>query len=416
MVVLRSRSTFNTTMTAAELRDQWIDPAQWCFSVLLLLGGDVVARALAQLSGQWLTPVCFSFGMWRHISYFTPLLNRTQGWVAYAITALVNAIGENRLLPAPDCSCIVINTESGYARTNASWIIGRLMRDYEFWQDQKVQERTIELVELKKREVGEKMKKDKRSITEVALAQKDITQAGLVIAVYNVTDSEPGVPGNDMIYWSGAGIAVMQFGIAAIPCGLYGDWAILMVTAAGTMLAFATGAIHQWRDEKWGCRRNGKDFVLTRGNGSQHAILVRGRGKSLNLESLAGRQLSPGQQAGNPTRLFLGILAILWVLLLITASGITQHAWFLLAIGGLGILHNVFVAGWPRKPSACGIHLEIDDVIGETKVMQALYALERKYPGAGSSMVSTFFPGPLRESEVQTWKDFSQAKVLQNNP
>lgn len=40
----------------------WTQPAD-IFSVLLILGGDVVNRALAQLVGSRVTPVAFSFGM-----------------------------------------------------------------------------------------------------------------------------------------------------------------------------------------------------------------------------------------------------------------------------------------------------------------------------------------------------------------
>jgi hypothetical protein len=40
---------------------QWKNPGD-VFSVLLILGGDVVARALAQLAGSPITPVAFSFG------------------------------------------------------------------------------------------------------------------------------------------------------------------------------------------------------------------------------------------------------------------------------------------------------------------------------------------------------------------
>lgn len=40
---------------------QWENPGD-VFSVLLILGGDVVARALAQLTGSRITPVAFSFG------------------------------------------------------------------------------------------------------------------------------------------------------------------------------------------------------------------------------------------------------------------------------------------------------------------------------------------------------------------
>lgn len=58
------------------LRTQWTQPAD-VFSVLLLLGGDLVNKALAQLAGGTLTPVTLSFGMsqltlflicWRSIS------------------------------------------------------------------------------------------------------------------------------------------------------------------------------------------------------------------------------------------------------------------------------------------------------------------------------------------------------------
>ena len=52
---------FNSTMAADQLRTQWILPSD-VFSVLLILGGDVIARALAQLTGSGLTPVAFSFG------------------------------------------------------------------------------------------------------------------------------------------------------------------------------------------------------------------------------------------------------------------------------------------------------------------------------------------------------------------
>ena len=54
---------FNTTTPSAALSAEWSDPSNYAFTILLLLGGDVVARALAQLVGGWITPVAFSFGM-----------------------------------------------------------------------------------------------------------------------------------------------------------------------------------------------------------------------------------------------------------------------------------------------------------------------------------------------------------------
>lgn len=54
-------SRFNPATTSNEFRDQYIHPGD-IFSVLLILGGDVVARALAQLADGGLTPFTFSFG------------------------------------------------------------------------------------------------------------------------------------------------------------------------------------------------------------------------------------------------------------------------------------------------------------------------------------------------------------------
>ena len=49
------------TSTAAEFSEQSTNPSD-VFSVLLILGGDMIARALAQLAGFAVTPVAFSFG------------------------------------------------------------------------------------------------------------------------------------------------------------------------------------------------------------------------------------------------------------------------------------------------------------------------------------------------------------------
>jgi hypothetical protein len=51
---------------ANELREQMMHPSD-VFSVLLLLGGDVVAKALAQVAGCGFAPVTFSFGKAFHV-------------------------------------------------------------------------------------------------------------------------------------------------------------------------------------------------------------------------------------------------------------------------------------------------------------------------------------------------------------
>lgn len=51
----------NHHTSASTFSQQWANPSD-VFSVLLILGGDVVASALAQLAGSRITPVAFSFG------------------------------------------------------------------------------------------------------------------------------------------------------------------------------------------------------------------------------------------------------------------------------------------------------------------------------------------------------------------
>jgi hypothetical protein len=70
--------TINTTdpITVSDyLGAQWLNPGD-ILSILLLLGPDIVQGAVAQMAGRTITPVAFSFG-----------------WVAYAASALLNAVG-----------------------------------------------------------------------------------------------------------------------------------------------------------------------------------------------------------------------------------------------------------------------------------------------------------------------------------
>jgi hypothetical protein len=65
----------DSTDWAEILATQWLNPSD-ALSILLLLGPDIVQRAVAQQAGRSITPVAFSFG-----------------WVAYATGALLSAFG-----------------------------------------------------------------------------------------------------------------------------------------------------------------------------------------------------------------------------------------------------------------------------------------------------------------------------------
>ncbi|PNP73353.1 hypothetical protein FNYG_13310 [Fusarium nygamai] len=378
------RRTFDPGQPSSQFQSQWEKPGD-VFSVLLILGGDVVARALAQLVGSRMTPVAFSFG-----------------WVAYAVSAVVVAVGENKLMPLPDTSCEVINAKSGYTRGNTSWIIGRIVRDYDDWKDERVSKHLKIMLDAK-----DKFDREKENNKEPGSGDKlrYPRKAGLCVSVYKAEEAQAGTPGYDFVYWLGFGTSVLQLGIAAIPCAIFGDWGILLITVVGILLSFVTGSLPQWKEEKWACRnKSDKDVILTKGNGSQHAILILGKGKGFDLEDLATGQLNADDSTLRKTRVALIGLAALWILLLITAAGIKENTWFLLAIGGVGIAQNIFVAGKMRHPDAYGIPLTLVEVIGSPKVMDTLIKVEEKYPYAGTNMVNTFFPGgKLRDHEKTAW-------------
>lgn len=298
-----------------------------------------------------------------------------------------------------DTPSTIINGKNGYTRGNGSWVLGRVMRDYEYWTDPEVLAKTNEIIKAKKERF--KMKDPPR-------------QAGLVVSFWEPSTTLPsGEPGHDLVYWSGLVVEVVQLGIAAIPCGVYGDWCVLLVTAAAILLCLATGSLKQWRVEKWACRRLGendkKPYVLTRGNGAQHAIVILGNGHGLDLEDLATgfANLDP-PSITIFARLAVLALGILWVALLITSSAISDQAWFLIAVGGIGMLQNVFVAAWRRRPEAFGLPLVYKGVIGNEKVMKTLMDVERRHKKLGKSMVPTFFPGDMFPNEIKEWEDIAE--------
>jgi hypothetical protein len=53
---------FDPNVVSQSFKNEWSSPSNYAFTILLLLGGDVVGRALAQLAGGRITPVAFSFG------------------------------------------------------------------------------------------------------------------------------------------------------------------------------------------------------------------------------------------------------------------------------------------------------------------------------------------------------------------
>jgi hypothetical protein len=130
-----------------------------------------------------------------------------------------------------------------------------------------------------------------------------------------------------------------------------------MVVLSGNFLALLTCALPQWRQEKWagGDFRDAQNVTcLTRGNGHLHIMVFIGRKGTFNLEVLASATSIPKPE----TPVISLVLALLWTCLLISVSGLKEHTWFLIGIGGIGMLQNVYAAGTARHPSTADFHLK----------------------------------------------------------
>jgi hypothetical protein len=98
-------------------------------------------------------------------------------------------------------------------------------------------------------------------------------------------------------------------------------------------------------------------------------------------------------------------LLVLWASLV---GSLTN--WYLLGIGGIGMVQNMLVAFWRRTPNAMGMHLKYKECFMEKKVMDTLKEVEKAYPEIGWNMTSIFFPNGLRSKEEEEWKAIRQGK------
>ncbi|KAJ7508886.1 hypothetical protein B0H11DRAFT_1963011 [Mycena galericulata] len=341
----------DTTQDFPKLRAQWTDPKH-ILSILTVVKKDIVQSAIAQLCSS--TP-----------SYFTPVA-LSFGWVAYSFSAILAAIGSHRLTPAPDFACTLIDAGTRYSRNVNSWVLSRLVRDYEFPGD---------------------------------------TPRGLTVTFYRtLQDKTMGVADHDWVYWTGAIVIILQLAIAIIPGALAGDWAIFMLTFGGIVLTQIQASLPQWRKELWSGRpiKRGKQEVvcLTRGNGSPYAMVIRSEGCGIRMADMASG-LEVKDRATIPATL---ALAVLWLIHLFCTSALETHTWYLLLIGAIGMLQNALASGARRHPSALGIHLEKVNEVQADKVFQALVKAEEVEKNVGLLLIDIYFPGPLRPEE-ERWKE-----------
>ena len=383
------------------LKSQWQHPIGF-FEVLLILHGDVIQMAVAQLAGGpfHFTPIAFSFG-----------------WVSYSISALLSAIGDGKLMPAVDCPSTIVNARSGSTRENRSWMLGRVLRDWEKLSTCDYEGRPALTVSIFR--FSEEKTRPLVPSGQPAPAGRDLernerrsSQESRFAAPH---------PKPDLMWYTGVLVMVIQWAIAAVVGVIRKDWLIMTITIGGTVLSLAGGALPQWKQEKWSCRRlsEPKTVILTRGNGHKHVMILHSLGNAPDLEDLATARAKDHWS----TLPLLLILAISWIVIMLSASNLSTDTWYLVAVGGLGMVQNIFAAGHHRDASAFGIYLEKPEVVlpdlpakdelgkeKSNKVLQVLKKTEKRMneeygiPGVGIHLLPIFFPNGLRPSEIE-WRD-----------
>ncbi|KAF3181076.1 hypothetical protein TWF788_006577 [Orbilia oligospora] len=266
--------------------------------------------------------------------------------------------------------------------TTRNWVISRLLRDLEYSFDASTE--------------NEASHPDPDSTEEVKLAPGQTRWEPLRVSVFEVDKSrEPGVPIRDWIWFCGIGVILVQLVVSTVPWIRDGEWGPFIVTGAGTVLALISGSLSQFRKEKWACPRDGGDAViLTRGNGSRHAVLI--------LRS----KVSPSKSSEPTTDVSRGL-----------DFEILAEGSHLLGIGLLGSIQNVIAASAIREPGTYGVHLKFKEKITGGSVREILKATEEKYEFAGLSLVDIFFPGSMRvkkDDEIAFWREVQDKRNSEN--
>ena len=393
------------------LKSQWDHPSG-IFSLLMIVRGDVIQQAVAQLAGSpyFITPVAFSFG-----------------WVSYTASAFFSAIGDGKLMPDVDFPSIVINAGTGHQRQNKSWVLARLLRDWERIAEYDYSNPALVVTIFRVLEDARSEGEDGPNIDLEGNKNSNVHPGPKV----------PGVPELDLQWYTGWGVIIAQLVIATVAGIVHKLWLTMTVTFGGTFLCLAGGVLPQLKEEKWSCRKlednapvggppKQKTTILTQGNGYTHVMIIHSIGRGLDLEDLATGRLKRHRS----TLPCLLVLTIFWLILLLLVGGFSENTWCLVAVGTLGMAQNMFAAGHHRASRTTGIHLDKPNIVlpdpphkvqgkeMSNKVFQVLKKTENemseKYGvnGAGIALLPVFFPNGLRIDESR-WRDRQIAKYTQ---
>jgi large-conductance mechanosensitive channel len=185
--------------TVEALLAQLRNPAE-VLTVLLLIGGDVVQKAIAQVCGRAFTPVSFSFG-----------------WVGYAFSALMSVFGDGLIMPESDIAAKVIDVGSGNVQDNESWVLGRLVRDMELEVERYY---PTTMGKPPPPNDGQENYKELKGLEKKPKLDQRLQESPLIITKWEAINHErevrgkpfpqPNLPHRDYIWWSYISVAITQ--------------------------------------------------------------------------------------------------------------------------------------------------------------------------------------------------------------
>ena len=199
-----------------------------------------------------------------------------------------------------------------------------------------------------------------------------------------------------MIFWASLAAFLLQIISAAlsIPSSLLPA----LVLGFGYYSIKTIKDLPQWNAENFNCRKGTHEtYFLSSGNGSPHAIIIRGNGIGLNLEDLAANRI-PQTDRRTYVTIIMAFLVSILMLYFIALDGLSASMSTILL---LGTFNNILIAGAPRSAADHGFHVKESKRIHNDSVIKALASVEEDVAGAGFAMLPVFFPGRTRSKDVE---------------
>ncbi|KAF1970041.1 hypothetical protein BU23DRAFT_650893 [Bimuria novae-zelandiae CBS 107.79] len=137
--------------------------------------------------------------------------------------------------------------------------------------------------------LGSTTRNDNDSAERQGMLGPEPSSVSLLVSVYEPKDASSQKRQKlDVIAYSSLGVVTVQISLNLVATCHNKDWLTFIITYVRNLLAYLELVALPWTEQKWSCRRETpQPFIITKDNGTQHAILILGNKQVLNLEDLA---------------------------------------------------------------------------------------------------------------------------------